>query len=39
LQYYIDKQYEFGGELKKECSAENDNWDEWESVEEIVLEE
>ena len=25
LQYYIDKQYEFDGELKKECPVETDD--------------
>ena len=39
LSYYIEKQYEFDGELRKECPIENNNLGGWESIEETVLEE
>lgn len=38
LQYYVDKQYEFDGQLKKECPVENESTENSELVEDTVLE-
>ena len=35
LQYYIEKQYEFDAELRKDCSVENENLEIPESVKEL----
>ena len=38
LEYYIDKQYEFDGELRKECPVENESIENTELSEDVITE-